>query len=101
MEKNNDYPKELKIQIVERILAGESATALQKEFHIPSNGIIYTWKKWFISHDLKRIGSVSGRPQITKQTLEQELENKNKELALLKNFSLRKDGDSRKHYLFA
>lgn len=66
MAKNNDYPKELKIQIVERILAGESATAFQKEFHIPSNGIIYTWKKWFLSHDLKRIESASELPQIKK-----------------------------------
>lgn len=86
MAKHNYYPASLKIQIVQRLLAGESATSLQSEFHIPSSGTIYTWKKWFITHELNRLEAASGRPQKIERTLEQELKNKSKELELLKKF---------------
>lgn len=35
MAKYNYYPTSLNIQIVQQLLAGESATLLQNEFHIP------------------------------------------------------------------
>ncbi|EPF4429375.1 helix-turn-helix domain-containing protein (plasmid) [Enterococcus faecium] len=86
MTKHNYYPKELKIQIVKRLLAGESATALRTEFHIPSTGTIFTWKKWYLTNNLKRLDSSSGRPRKEQLTVLQELEEKNKELSLLKKF---------------
>lgn len=41
MAKHNYYPETLKIQIVERLLSGESGSSLREEFNIPSRGTIY------------------------------------------------------------
>ena len=86
MTKHTYYPASLNIQIGQRLLAGESATLLQNEFHIPSSGTIYTWKKWYITHELNRVEAISGRPQKIERTLEQEFKNKSKEFELLKKF---------------
>ncbi|MBO0449717.1 IS3 family transposase [Enterococcus sp. MJM12] len=86
MAKHNFYPTELKIQIVERLLDGESPTALRKEFHIPSKGTLYNWKKWYLTGEINRLSLSSGRLSKQAVTLEQKLENTQKELELLKKF---------------
>lgn len=55
MAKHNYYLATLKIQIIQRLLAGASATSLQNEFRISSSGTIYIWKKWDITHRLNRL----------------------------------------------
>lgn len=62
MAKHNYYPETLKIQIVERLLAGESASSLREEFNIPSRGTIYRWKQWYMKGEIHRFKTSSGRP---------------------------------------
>ncbi|WP_270346202.1 hypothetical protein [Enterococcus thailandicus] len=42
MAKDNYYPDTLKIQIVDRLLDGESPSSLREEFNILGKGTIYT-----------------------------------------------------------
>ncbi|EDP7604020.1 transposase [Listeria seeligeri] len=48
MTKHTYYPVELKIQIVERYLKGESAASLRKEFQISSSGTLYTTRTFLV-----------------------------------------------------
>ncbi|MFK4568560.1 helix-turn-helix domain-containing protein [Enterococcus sp. UD-01] len=86
MAKHNYYPDTLKIQIVERLLKGESASSLREEFNIPGRGTIYNWKKWYLSGEFHRLKASSGRPSEQELSLSKVLEEKEKELELIKKF---------------
>ncbi|MBC1886492.1 helix-turn-helix domain-containing protein [Listeria seeligeri] len=86
MTKHTYYPVELKIQIVERYLKGESAASLRKEFQIASSGTLYTWKKWYLEGDVSRLNSVFGRPLRHELSVSEELKQTKQELELLKKY---------------
>lgn len=86
MTKHNYYPDTLKIQIVERLMKGESPSSLREEFNIPGRGTIYTWKKWYLNGEIHRLKSSSGRPIEQELSVSKVLEEKEKELELVKKF---------------
>lgn len=84
MAKHNYYPDTLKLQFVERLLKGESASSLREEFNIPGRGTIYNWKKWYLSGEFHRLKASSGRPSEQELSLPKVLEEKERELELIK-----------------
>ncbi|MFC4771642.1 helix-turn-helix domain-containing protein [Enterococcus hermanniensis] len=86
MAKHNYYPETLKIQIIERLLAGESGSSLREEFNIPGRGIIYKWKQWYLKGEIHRLKASSGRPLEQEASIYQTLQDREKELELLKKF---------------
>ena len=90
MAEHNYYPDTLKIQIVERLLKGEPASSLREEFNITGRGTINIWKKWYLSGEFHRLKVSLGRPLEQEFSLSKILEEKEKELELIKNFFKRK-----------
>lgn len=86
MAKHNYYPDTLKIQIVKRLLKGETASSFREEFNIPGRGTIYNWKKWYVSGEFHRLKASSERPSEQEISLSKVLEEKEKELELIKKF---------------
>ncbi|SBO17125.1 helix-turn-helix domain-containing protein [Carnobacterium divergens] len=94
MSKHNFYPVELKIQIIERFLNGESAASLREEFKIPSRGTLYRWKDWYLNGEITSLESSSGRRLEKNISVSEQLDKVTKELNLLKNIFLKKEDDS-------
>lgn len=69
MSKNKKWSYELKVEVCERLIAGESYSSLVREYGFKSSGMLANWKKAYLSGNLSK-NSKQGRKKCEADDLE-------------------------------